>query len=1066
MIYFVRSIGFALINLTCLISNAQIEKVISNLLLEDPVAATYYLKSVKVSDEKKLFELEIALLQNDLTRFDSLYKQINKSALSTCSEIQYLTLAGLYFHEVGDFTVANNQFLRASEQIKKCDPYYEANLNYWAGYSKLEQLDLMGSELRLRKALHYFQKDSVSNYIKIGRIFFWLGTVKLTQNQLDSATYWLTRSLHLHENTPLDKTSMLIKLYNNLGNVKAREWEYKESIEFYEKAIRLNKSKLMDKNELAIACANLGRFYADFENMTEANTWYRESLHWLEQGNLEPNKKALIIQNYATALTSSQEFSKARILYQQAARILEPYLDTYSQLNTKIQLNIINSYLFEEKLDDAERVSQPLNAIMHDKKESWPEEYADWLLFKANTLKFRDRFEEALEILKVLEINCRDRNDVARLQDIEIQIGDCQHRLNRFVESRNTYRKILSQYREVYPETHPKIIYLYNNLGATFVGESNYDSALFYFKYAKLKNILPNPLGSTLYVSKIEWIVSNYHLLLIDMKRFLDGKCTLSEFKLNEGIVYSTLSVFESKRIELQEELDAINLGRLTRDFYDEALNYYFELFRHTQDPAYIEKAFFISEKTKYQALHHAIKLDRVSAFSGVTEKVMTEEQNTIKRVSQLEFQYSQELSKQQEPLPDLINEYLRNWTVTQNRMNSLIDSIKLNLPDYYNLKFNKSIVSINQIRESFLSKQKDMAWVSYYLGKTTSYAIVITPSSQFFFTLGNTAQLVRTLNAHTNYLELQHENRTNAALALYKLVYQSVDSVLKINPQKINKVVIIPDGVLNYLNFELLAIPQGTTWRYTVFDYHFSYGYSSTLLWMEFSEQTTWINSSTSMLGFAPAFTSDTKSNNSVAREGSEYETFDFSPLQKNQDEVIKISTLLKERKLKTAVYLGKDADESTFKKVNIQNFGIIHLATHGFVNHGRANLAGVAFARNPSSEEDGILYMDEIFSLHNRANLICLSACETGRGILQTGEGLIGLTRAFIYSGAQNLVVSLWKVEDESTANLMVDFYSNLIKKRSVSESLRQAKLTMIKKNPTINPYYWSAFIHIGLN
>jgi len=177
-------------------------------------------------------------------------------------------------------------------------------------------------------------------------------------------------------------------------------------------------------------------------------------------------------------------------------------------------------------------------------------------------------------------------------------------------------------------------------------------------------------------------------------------------------------------------------------------------------------------------------------------------------------------------------------------------------------------------------------------------------------------------------------------------------------------------------------------------------------------------------------------------------------------------VAKILKRKKMNITLYLGSKADESSFKKANLKTFNIVHLATHGFVSEHQQNLAGIAFAKKENSQDDGILYMDEIFNLKNRANLVCLSACETGSGIMQQGEGLVGLTRAFIYSGAQNLVVSLWKVQDESTATLMTNFYSNLVRNQSVSESLQQAKIAMIKKNPTIHPYYWSAFIHVGLN
>jgi CHAT domain-containing protein len=465
------------------------------------------------------------------------------------------------------------------------------------------------------------------------------------------------------------------------------------------------------------------------------------------------------------------------------------------------------------------------------------------------------------------------------------------------------------------------------------------------------------------------------------------------------------------------------------------------------------------------------MKLDRVNAFAGVTSKVMLEEQKLASEVAQLEYQYSQELAKQEEPLPELIEEYITQWRANSNRHNELVDSIKNNLPNYYNLKFNRSTTEINQLQSSFLSNDQSMAWVSYYVGETNSYAIAVTHDQKYFLKLDSSDKIIRLLKSFNNYVSQQMKDEfKKTSFDVYQLLFRSIDSCLAKQSKKIKKIVIIPDGPLNYLNFELLGKPTHKSWHYTLYDYQFSYGYSSTLLWAEFSDQRKWDANTINMVGFAPEFVSNAGQEiNESTREGSEkpgYDSFDFSPLQKNQEEVVKVAEILNRKKVKTSVFLGPQADEASFKKANLGSYNIIHLATHGFVSKEGQNVAGIAFAKKQDSSDDGILYMDEIFSLKNKANLVCLSACETGSGVYQQGEGLVGLTRAFIYSGAQNLVVSLWKVQDESTAQLMTHFYSALVKNHSVSQSLREAKVAMTKKNPELPPYYWSAFIHVGLN
>jgi len=119
-----------------------------------------------------------------------------------------------------------------------------------------------------------------------------------------------------------------------------------------------------------------------------------------------------------------------------------------------------------------------------------------------------------------------------------------------------------------------------------------------------------------------------------------------------------------------------------------------------------------------------------------------------------------------------------------------------------------------------------------------------------------------------------------------------------------------------------------------------------------------------------------------------------------------------------------------------------------------------------NSQGNEDGSLYCGEIYNLTMNADLVVLSACETGLGKISTGEGVIGLSRALVYAGAKNIIVSFWKVADESTAELMVDFYKIHLqdKSKSFSESLQRAKLDLMKNGKYASPYYWAPFVLIG--
>jgi CHAT domain-containing protein len=124
-----------------------------------------------------------------------------------------------------------------------------------------------------------------------------------------------------------------------------------------------------------------------------------------------------------------------------------------------------------------------------------------------------------------------------------------------------------------------------------------------------------------------------------------------------------------------------------------------------------------------------------------------------------------------------------------------------------------------------------------------------------------------------------------------------------------------------------------------------------------------------------------------------------------------------------------------------------------------------GIRASDFPARAEDGLLQMYEIFNMKLNADLVVLSACETGLGKDVKGEGLIGLTRAFLYAGTPSVVVSLWKVEDRSTADLMVRFYRHLKGgKLSKAEALRQAQLELIREGKFTHPYHWAPFVLVG--
>ncbi|MFM6693003.1 MAG: CHAT domain-containing protein, partial [Microcystis panniformis] len=180
------------------------------------------------------------------------------------------------------------------------------------------------------------------------------------------------------------------------------------------------------------------------------------------------------------------------------------------------------------------------------------------------------------------------------------------------------------------------------------------------------------------------------------------------------------------------------------------------------------------------------------------------------------------------------------------------------------------------------------------------------------------------------------------------------------------------------------------------------------------------------------------------------------LNPLPAAENEAITIAKLLN-----TKALTGNEATKTAILS-QLPQARIIHLATHGLLDDFKGLGVPSAIALAPSGNDDGLLTADEILNLKLNAELVVLSACDTGRGRI-TGDGVIGLSRSLITAGVPSIIVSLWSVPDAPTASLMTEFYRNWQEKKlDKAQALRQAMLTTMKNHP--NPKDWAAFTLIG--
>jgi CHAT domain-containing protein len=365
--------------------------------------------------------------------------------------------------------------------------------------------------------------------------------------------------------------------------------------------------------------------------------------------------------------------------------------------------------------------------------------------------------------------------------------------------------------------------------------------------------------------------------------------------------------------------------------------------------------------------------------------------------------------------------------------------------PEYFNLKFNTVSPTTTQI-ENLLDKKT--ALVSYFIDDTNNrlYTFVITKKKFHIEDHQLPENFDRYITGFRNGLYFND-------IKTYQLAaFQLGEILIPTIPRGISELVILPTGRLGIIPFEALLTKEAeenqsySTLNYLLNQYSIRYEFSAGLIIQKGSLQENRENPAIYLC--APV---------TFVEDG-------LPDLPGTETEVKAIAKLFNDKKLKSSVYLNDDAKESTIKDEGLSSYAYLHFATHGIVDELSPELSRI-YLQPDAGAEDGKLYTGEIYNLKLNANLVTLSACETGLGKISKGEGVIGLSRALVYAGAKSMIVSFWSVADESTSKLMQDFYSRMLGDRTLNfaDNLRASKKQLLAGEYAA-PYYWAPFVLLG--
>lgn len=845
------------------------------------------------------------------------------------------------------------------------------------------------------------QPDSLKSFINYSVALY--DTANSLKNYQKAKAY-LQNIINHHEKVLVDSPALLAKAYYYWAETYYRRispFKYNDTaLRYFEKAISLN---LLDTSDTRYANKCLGIYY----NML---------------GDL---KKTMLYYDRERYLLNSSSTGRTII---------------GNAINRSIALREMG--YTDEAILSAEEAVACKNVTANRTANAWTELSASQLA-KGLTKDAMKSVMNALYILDTISVNTTPIDEILFRKGKALrQKGEIQRIEKKYKDAAATIFEAISKYQETKSEEleSREIGKTCIELGNIFIQLDMPDSALFYFHQALTKVIPSLPVDITSFPATTSLYKENTIMEAFDAKAAVLEKiyATNKNPDLLTQAVNCYEFAFETKNKLMQSFSYDESLARQTRESKsrsEKAIAACYELYRLTGSATWTEKAFLLAEKSKGVVLQESIK-------RNLAANILLQQDSNW-----LQVQHFQQEVKYYETK-------LATTTIGDTASANLI-SRQLNAAENNLLMANTALLNSNSVYREALLKTDSLsealvknklldnntALLEFFTGDSSTYLFLITKNSPPLFIKASDSLS----NSINDFLEFfTDKNKINNEpgayqAAAYRLYQQAGFPV--IHTDVLKKLIIIPDGRLNFVPFDALVTGIKTAENPQLFSYllhqkQISYGYSVATLLKQSDNQST--ASSKGLIFFAPVFVNKERGKTPLLH------TIEESDAIKNENSSGKF-------------YLKERATIGEFKK-SAAGAGIIHVASH-------ASADTVGGLPPLIDFYDSSLYLNEIYTLDINPRLVILSACETGIGIIDKSEGAMSLARGFYYAGAQNIITSLWSVDDRSTAGIFTDFYGHL-NNSNYSFSLHKAKRAYLT-NASISsasPYYWAGFIHIG--
>lgn len=478
------------------------------------------------------------------------------------------------------------------------------------------------------------------------------------------------------------------------------------------------------------------------------------------------------------------------------------------------------------------------------------------------------------------------------------------------------------------------------------------------------------------------------------------------------------------------------------------------------------EQAFRYAESMKARTFLDQLAERHIELEKGIKPELKAKRDGLEQAIQSVGVRLAEEYRK---PSPDPAT--LVSSRAEMERLGEELDRVKKQVrvdnADYASIQYLDPVL-VPDLQKSVLTNGETL--LEYFFTATRVYCFVVT--SQHFETLelaptsqevrSKVAALLKNLKAGLARGEVYDRL---AAAELYDILLKPAEKFLKGQ-----SLIIVPDDILALLPFEALVVKTDGKRSYLLEGNPVKYVQSATI--MATLRRPRSSAPADGFIGFGDPVYDYERFRKGEPEDAPQKDRGDslgqfgelvgkLSRLEASGDEVTTINKLFQESKRESKVLVRADARESDAKSADMKRYGFIHFAMHALLAPGHQ---AIAFSQIPGESEDGLLKLGEIMNLHFNARLVVLSACQTGLGRLERGEGVTGLARAVMYAGSPAAVVSLWSVHDRGTGELMKRFYASMLRKQAPkAEALREAKRGMLATLYQ-HPCYWAAFVMYG--